>query len=165
MSCVTYHLSHVTFHLSHVKKKIKKIFDKVVELVGGGSVINGPTQSSFMSDSILWKSAVVNWQHCVYPFFLRLETWTWKLVHLSVGFPPFSEMSPPVSNSLRKQECFLLSLIFLAPSKLSQILEEFSKYIVCVLASCLSNLPFHLQQSSINEGASNVVLLCSSHFR
>ena len=53
LSRVTCHLSHVTCHLSHVKKKKKlkkiklkkitpqKILDKVVEPVGGGSVING----------------------------------------------------------------------------------------------------------------------------
>ena len=52
VSRVMCHLSPVTCHLSHVKKNIfiylkkKKIIpsqklDKVVELVGGGSVING----------------------------------------------------------------------------------------------------------------------------
>ena len=53
VSPVTCHVSHVTCHLSHVKKifyifftkkiiqkKILKKMDKVVELVGGGSVIN-----------------------------------------------------------------------------------------------------------------------------
>ena len=48
VSPVTSHLSLVTCHLWHVKKKRRKVFflslkklDKVVELVGGGSVING----------------------------------------------------------------------------------------------------------------------------
>ena len=60
VSPVTCHLSHVTCHLSHVKlfhfnifclkKNIiikKKKLDTVVELVGGGSVFNKPTPSSF----------------------------------------------------------------------------------------------------------------------
>ena len=38
MSRVTCHLSHVTCHMSHVK---------VVKLIGGGYIINGPTPSSF----------------------------------------------------------------------------------------------------------------------
>ena len=47
VSRVTGHLSHVTCHLSHVKiflfkhKKNLKKWAKLVELVGGGSVING----------------------------------------------------------------------------------------------------------------------------
>ena len=44
LSCVTCHVSHVTCHVSHVTchmSHVKKKFDKVVELVGGGSVING----------------------------------------------------------------------------------------------------------------------------
>ena len=47
VSCVMCHVSHVNCHLSHVNKKnyiffnpLKKL-DKVVELVGGVSVING----------------------------------------------------------------------------------------------------------------------------
>ena len=36
MSCVTCHVSHVTFFL-----------DKLLKPIGGGSVINGPTLSSF----------------------------------------------------------------------------------------------------------------------
>ena len=53
-------MSHVTCHVSPVTLKIKikeiipiffiiqKKLDKVVELVGGGSVINGATPSSFI---------------------------------------------------------------------------------------------------------------------
>ena len=44
MSHVTYHMSHVTCHLSHVTKiliNLKKKEEKVAELVGRGSVING----------------------------------------------------------------------------------------------------------------------------
>ena len=41
ISQVTCHMSYVTCHKSHVKKK------NMVELPGGGSVINGPTSSSF----------------------------------------------------------------------------------------------------------------------
>ena len=61
VSCVTFHVSHVMCHLSHVKKKKNVIeeeknlklkitiifvltfkkFEKLVELVSGGSVING----------------------------------------------------------------------------------------------------------------------------
>ena len=49
VSAVTCHLSPVMCHLSHVKKKLyiyfflflQKKLEKVVELVGGGSVING----------------------------------------------------------------------------------------------------------------------------
>ena len=51
VSCVNCHMSHVTCHVSHVKcqqtKKFdikfflcKKKLDNVMELVGGGSVIN-----------------------------------------------------------------------------------------------------------------------------
>ena len=56
MSCVLCHLSCVTCRLSHVKIFVLKFFilfflsikkvDKVVELVGGGSVINGAYPSS-----------------------------------------------------------------------------------------------------------------------
>ena len=55
VSCVTCHVSPVTGHGAHVifylfffltKKSIKKKLDNVVELVDGGSVINGPTSSS-----------------------------------------------------------------------------------------------------------------------
>ena len=57
MSHITCHVSPVTCHLSHVNKKIYILFlsfkkiDKVVEIVGGGSVINGAYPVSF--DSIL----------------------------------------------------------------------------------------------------------------
>ena len=73
VSCVMCHVSHVTCHMSHVtchlsrltfhmiffilfcsEKKIEKkshlnIFDKMVELVGGGSVINGAYPVLFLS--------------------------------------------------------------------------------------------------------------------
>ena len=57
MSPVTCHVSRITCHMSHVKKNyiyiyffliiLQKKLDKVVELVGGGSVINRPAPSSF----------------------------------------------------------------------------------------------------------------------
>ena len=43
MSCVTYHLSHITSHMSRVTCHISHFFFfsvKVLEPVGGGSVIN-----------------------------------------------------------------------------------------------------------------------------
>ena len=57
MSCVTCHVSHVTCHMSHVIYYMSHVFfslffllflDKMVGLVGGGSVINGayPVQFS-----------------------------------------------------------------------------------------------------------------------
>ena len=48
MSYVTCHVSLVTFHLKkkNRRKRNEKKTDKVVELVGGGSVINGATPSS-----------------------------------------------------------------------------------------------------------------------
>ena len=68
VSHVTCHLSHVTCHLSHVKKKFfyfffekkkyiyisqfflpLKSWTKLVKLVGGGSVITGPTLSSLQA--------------------------------------------------------------------------------------------------------------------
>ena len=74
LSCVTCHLSHITCNLSRVKKKTKqkkkllkkrntkkikffyleKKLDKVVELVGGGSVINGAYPVLFMLDFMLY---------------------------------------------------------------------------------------------------------------
>ena len=52
MSHVTCHVSHVTCHVSHVTCHMSLFYflffsDKVVELIGGGSVINGATPSSF----------------------------------------------------------------------------------------------------------------------
>ena len=44
MSRVRGHVSHIMRHASHVKQK----WEKVVELVGQGSVINGGTPSSFL---------------------------------------------------------------------------------------------------------------------
>ena len=43
VSCVMCHVSHVTCHMSHVKCNKSHFFfsDKLVKLVGGGSVING----------------------------------------------------------------------------------------------------------------------------
>ena len=40
-------MSHVMRHISHAKKK----WEKVVELVGEGSVVNGPTPSSFYQET------------------------------------------------------------------------------------------------------------------
>ena len=40
VSCVTCHVSHVMCHMSHVTCKIFFYSDKVVRLIGGGSVIN-----------------------------------------------------------------------------------------------------------------------------
>ena len=52
MSHVTYHVSRVTCHVSHVIFLSKKK-DNVVELVGGGSVINGAYPVLFKK---AWKS-------------------------------------------------------------------------------------------------------------
>ena len=41
MSCVMCYLSLVPCHLSHETCHMSFLFDKVMELVGGGSVING----------------------------------------------------------------------------------------------------------------------------
>ena len=46
MSGVTCHMPRVTCHVSHYIYK-KENLDKVVKLIVGGSVINGPTPSSF----------------------------------------------------------------------------------------------------------------------
>ena len=52
MSCVTCQVSHVRFHgpVSRVKFHIFFLLflEKLVELVGGGSVTNGATPSSFL---------------------------------------------------------------------------------------------------------------------
>ena len=51
--CVTCHASHVTCHVSHVTFFF---LDKVVKLIGGGSVSTGPTPSSFygLRLALLW---------------------------------------------------------------------------------------------------------------
>ena len=49
VSCVKCHVLSVMCHMSHViyHPQVPHIFfDKVIELVGGGSVFNGPTLSS-----------------------------------------------------------------------------------------------------------------------
>ena len=51
MSHVTCHMSRVTCHVSHVKGIF---FYKVVKLVNGGSVINGPTLSSLNCKILVW---------------------------------------------------------------------------------------------------------------
>ena len=54
MSHVTYHVSCVACHLSlakkNVKKKLLKRLDKVVELVGGGFVINGANIETYLNN-------------------------------------------------------------------------------------------------------------------
>ena len=52
MSCVTCHMSCVTCQVSHVKKN-NFFFDNVVELVNGGSVINGAYPVQFSSSYCL----------------------------------------------------------------------------------------------------------------
>ena len=55
---VTCYISHVTCYMSCVMCPVSYIyiyFDKVMKLIGGGSVINGPTPSSFTSDAISYK--------------------------------------------------------------------------------------------------------------
>ena len=47
VSRVMCHVSRVTCHMSHVFFFV--FFDKLVELIGGGSVINGATPSSLFS--------------------------------------------------------------------------------------------------------------------
>ena len=57
MSCVKYHVSHVTCHMSYVQRRnFLYIYfpDKVVKLVGGGSVINGATPSSLFAFEIFF---------------------------------------------------------------------------------------------------------------
>ena len=46
VSGVTCHVSCVTCHMSHVTCHFFFLLDKVLELIGGGSVINGATPSS-----------------------------------------------------------------------------------------------------------------------
>ena len=63
VSCVPYHMSDVTFHLSLVMYHISGVtyhtffllffFQKVVELVGGGSVINGAYPVQFLDFFLL----------------------------------------------------------------------------------------------------------------
>ena len=45
------HMSNVTCHMSCVPCQIFFFFEKEVKLVGGGSVINGASPSSFYQDS------------------------------------------------------------------------------------------------------------------
>ena len=62
MSSVTCHVSGVNYHLSHVMCHMSHFFfsDKVVKPIGGGSVINGATPSSFMYKSpLLQKNLVI----------------------------------------------------------------------------------------------------------
>ena len=59
------HVSHVTCHVSHVTcHNFFLLFsDKVVKLIGGGSVINGPTLSSLFTSGL--NSAVqYSARHC-----------------------------------------------------------------------------------------------------
>ena len=53
VSSVMCHMSHVTFHVSEKEeeRKEKKSY-KVLRLVGGGSVIDGATSSSFLEGSL-----------------------------------------------------------------------------------------------------------------
>ena len=53
MSCVKCHMLCVMRQGSHVMSKLKKKFDKIVEIGGGGFVINGATASSFVKDELL----------------------------------------------------------------------------------------------------------------
>ena len=64
MSCVTCHVPNVMCHLSRVtcqmSKKLhffypEKKLDKAVELVGGGSVINGAYPVQFVSKKIIYE--------------------------------------------------------------------------------------------------------------
>ena len=52
VSRVTCHVSHVTCHLSHVICHDVFFFGKGLELVGGGSIINGAYPVSFMKASL-----------------------------------------------------------------------------------------------------------------
>ena len=50
---VTFHVSHVTCHMSQVRCHVSPFFmDKVVELVGRGSVINGAYPFQFLDEYI-----------------------------------------------------------------------------------------------------------------
>ena len=54
MSCVTCHVSRVTRHMSHVKYNIFLFIflEKVLKLVGGGSVIKGATLTGLFPSGI-----------------------------------------------------------------------------------------------------------------
>ena len=79
MSRVTCHVSRVTCHMSRVILFFFFYFiylfffflDKVVELIGGGSVINGATPSSLVSPQSCNKQFIIN------PENLGIRIW-WK---------------------------------------------------------------------------------------
>ena len=53
-TCVKFHVSHVTCHVSRVTCHMSFFFfDKIVELVHGGSVINGPSPSSLVDPQLI----------------------------------------------------------------------------------------------------------------
>ena len=67
VSHVTCHVPCVTCHMSRVTRHMSQFFflfsDKVVKLIGGGSVINGPTLSSLFTSGL--NSAVqYSARHC-----------------------------------------------------------------------------------------------------
>ena len=98
VSCVTCHMSRVTCHVSHVTCHMSHLFiffffpDKVVELIGGRSVINGATPSSFITQiRPLYTLAVsTNIYTGVFPGFSR----GW--LGFSRGWPVFSQGFPGV---------------------------------------------------------------------
>ena len=63
--CVMFHVSRAMCHVSHVTKKYFFLLEKVVELVGRGSVINGLNPSSFV-----WNHTVVK---CVLEIFINVD--------------------------------------------------------------------------------------------
>ena len=53
VSCVTCHMSHVTCHVSHDTIIFSSSLDKVVNLIGGGPVINGAYHVQFFGIFLL----------------------------------------------------------------------------------------------------------------
>ena len=81
VSHVRCHMSGVTCQVSHVKKIIKILsssfffffFYKVIEIVSGGFVINGPIPSSFFL-STTWLLILINHWICFHSFIAQCKT-------------------------------------------------------------------------------------------
>ena len=98
---VTCHVSRVTCHVSRVTCHVPHVTDKVVKLIGGGSVING-TLSSFRmcgrpdSSSSLYSFETYNPTH-PFPAHSRMS--------LGLFTPPFCATTPIYCDSL---QCYTL---------------------------------------------------------
>ena len=89
MSCVTCHMSRVTFFLLFF------FLDNVVELICGGSVINGATLSSFLMFRLFWPywRFLTNWLFLAifdrfWPFFYHIDR-CWPLFTVVERFELF----------------------------------------------------------------------------